>query len=522
MEKKNLRILPFVAVFCASLSACNVAQVVENANIDKWYDAATGEINIDEEVEIEWWTWGGKAAQEIFTNIAKTFTNQIAPNIKINYTCLPSSSYLTTLAMSSNHYPDLFFMPDTDFYRYAFDGVIWDFSKYVTKNELADVWEAGYERYMYNPSTKIVGNTDGAGLYALPKDISTFSLCYNETEMQNACRYVSKNMGPEYQGETNVKYYNELKASYLNEKNPMTWARFIELGNIIKPYCDANGMHVLSHYELNPAIFSNNADFMTDDGRASRIEEPQFADALDFMHSLAFDYGFMAGATGSNTTTGYNSFVNQSSIFSFFGPWDCENFWGVTSEDPEGMGFDVRIVPVPYGPGTDKEYGTADDGVSCGQIGSAGYCISNKTTTTDLQRAAALKFSKWLTINEDAQRELYQKGTQLPNLKSMANEYIEFGYGSVTTYSGKVIKATPSNLSAFIDVVNGTSDTDHVTGRAKTETRILDNSFKLDWAKYVSTYEFWTKADATGAGLVAYYKDNLQKRINEFNLEIGR
>ena len=509
-------------VFCGSLSACGVATISKDSNIDKWYNAATGEIDIEENVEIDWWTWGGQAAEEIFTNIAQTFSKYVCPNIKVKYTCLPSSSYLMTLANSSNHLPDLFFMPDTDFYRYAYDGVVWDFSKYVTEEEISDVWEVGYERYLYNSETKIVGNTPGAGLYALPKDISTFSLCYNETEMKNACRYASKNMGPEYQGETNEKYYNELKAIYFDDTKPMTWNDFIEVGKIIKPYCDENGKQVLSHYELNPAIFSNNADFLNDEGTESRIEEPQFADALDFMHDLAFKHELMLGANGSSTSTGYNSFVAQTSIFSFFGPWDCEEFWGVTSSNPNGMGFDVRIVPVPYGPGADKQYGTADDGMSCGQIGSAGYCISNKSTTTNLQRAAALKFCKWLTINEDAQRELYQKGTQIPNLKSMTDEYIRFGYGTVTTYSGKVMPVTPSNLSAFVDVVNGTSETDRVTGRAKTETRILTNEFKSDWAKTVSDIKFWTRANATGAELVNAFKKTLQSRINESNAALGR
>lgn len=507
MNKKftfALTLLPFL-----SLMGCNISGINQDANIDDWYDKATGEINITDEVEIDWWTWGGQAAEEIFTNIARTFSEQVCPNIKVHYTCLPSSSYLMTLANSSNNLPDIFFMPDTDFYRYAYDGVIWDFQKYITDAEIADVWEAGYERYMYNPTTKIVGKEDGAGLYALPKDISTFSLCYNENLMQAACTFAGRD-------------YNEVKEQYLNEKDPMNWDEFIELGKLLKPYCDQNSKHVLSHYELNPAIFSNNADFLSDDGSKSRIEEPQFADSLDFMHSLAFEHGLMAGASGSNTTTGYNSFVGQTSIFSFFGPWDCETFWGVTSADPDGMNFTVKMVPVPYGPGADKIYGTADDGMSCAQIGSAGYCISNKTTTTNLQRAAALKFNKWLTINEDAQRELYQKGTQLPNLKSMAQEYINFGYGTVKTYNGNTIPVNPSNLSAFIDVVNGSGPNDKVTGRAKTETRILSNEFKSDWSKTVSNLGFWTRANATGAELVAAYKDTLQSRINDSNAALGR
>ncbi len=508
MKKKILSVVAAIPTLCFA-SACSVAKIDKNANIDQWYNKDTGEIDITEQVDIDWWTWGGNAAEEIFTNIANTFSTVVCPNIKVHYTCLPSSSYLNTLANSSNDLPDLFFMPDTDFYQYAFNGVVWDFSKYITAAEIADVWEAGYERYMYNPQTKIVGNTPGAGMYALPKDISTFSLCYNENLMKEACQGLGLN-------------YNSVKSEYLNDKKPISWEKFIELGLKIKPYFANSNKNILSHYELNAAIFSNNADFFTDDGAASRIEEPQFAGALDFMHSLAFEHGLMAGSSGSSTTTGYNSFVGQNSIFSFFGPWDCETFWGVTSADPNGMNFTVKMMPVPYGPGADGVYNTADDGMSCAQIGSAGYCISNKTTTTNLQRAAALKFCKWLTINEDAQRELYQKGTQLPNLKSMAQEYIDFGYKTVTTYNGQTIPVNPSNLSAFIDVVDGSSETDRVTGRAKHQTRILSNEYLSDWSKVVTNTRFWSDATMTGAQLVAAYKDTLQSRINESNAKLGR
>ena len=510
MKKKLISMVALASTvcFCGSCSLKFFNKINKDSNINEWYNSETGEITINEDVDIDWWTWGGRAAQEIFTNIAETYSTQVDPHIKVHYTCMPSSSYLNTLANSSNDLPDLFFMPDTDFYQYAFNGVIWDFSDYITKEEIADVWESGYERYMYNPSTKIVGNTEGAGIYALPKDISTFSLCYNEDLMKDACAYVGRS-------------YNDIRNEYLNEKNPISWVKFIELGNLIKPYTKASNINFLSHYELNAAIFSNNADFFTDDGTASRIEEPQFAAALDFMHSLAFDHELMA-KSASSTETGYKAFVGQKALLSFFGPWDCETFWGVTSENPSGMNFQVKMMPVPYGPGADGNYNTADDGLSCAQIGSAGYCISNKTTTTNLQRAAALKFCKWLTINEDAQRELYQKGTQLPNLKSMAQEYIDFGGKTVTTYNGTKIPVNPSNLSAFIDVVNGTSATDKVTGRAKHQTRILSNEYMSDWSKTVTASRFWDEASMTGAQLVAQYKNTLQSRINESNASLGR
>ena len=154
MKKKILSIAAVVPTLCFT-SACSIAKIDKNANIDQWYNESTGEIDITEEVDIDWWTWGGKAAEEIFTNIANTFSTVVCPNIHVHYTCLPSSSYLNTLANSSNDLPDLFFMPDTDFYQYAYNGVVFDFSKYITQAEINDVWVCRFKKVAFRCCVKL-------------------------------------------------------------------------------------------------------------------------------------------------------------------------------------------------------------------------------------------------------------------------------------------------------------------------------------------------------------------------------
>ena len=133
MKKKLISMVAFGTTAILAAGCTLFSKISKNSNIDEWYNAETGEIIVNEKVDIDWWTWGGNAAEEIFTNIAKTFSTEVDPNIQVHYTCLPSSSYLNTLANSSNDLPDLFFMPDTDFYQYAFNGVVWDFSNYISK-----------------------------------------------------------------------------------------------------------------------------------------------------------------------------------------------------------------------------------------------------------------------------------------------------------------------------------------------------------------------------------------------------
>lgn len=508
---KKIRFLIPMAITVLSLSACGNSSGQSSAHkkhsIDDYINE-NGEIVIDEKVTIDFWGWGGQAEQDIYHNMSKVFMAQ-NPNITVNYTGYRSDIYMENLTNSVLHLPDVFYMPDTEFYRWADSGNLWEYGKYVTANELSAIWEDGYERYYYDTTTRTVGKSANAGLYGLPKDIGPFQMCYNEDLLKKACEYSALN-------------YDNIKAEYLNETNPITWTKFIELGNLLKPYCDINQKKVLSHYELYSALYSNNADFVSDDGRTSRIEEPQFAAALDFMHSLAFDYGLMAGSSGSTTTTGYNSFIGKISIFSFLGPWDCATLWGTTPASPNAFSASVKLVPVPYGPGADGVYGNDDDGVSTCQIGSMGYSISNRDTTSDVQRAASLKFAKWLCYNQDTQKELYKLGQQLPNIKTMATtDYVAFGSQTVKSYSGVEAPVNPSNLSVFIDVVNGTSATDKVTGRQRTQCRTYSSTWKDDWGTAVSKYQFWNNASATGAGLVASFKDTLQARLNEYNKALG-
>ena len=69
MKKRIFYLVAAIPMLCLT-SACGIAAIDKDANIDQWYNESTGEIEINEQVDIDWWTWGGNAAEEIFTNIA--------------------------------------------------------------------------------------------------------------------------------------------------------------------------------------------------------------------------------------------------------------------------------------------------------------------------------------------------------------------------------------------------------------------------------------------------------------------
>lgn len=530
MRKRTVRLIgvcvsaAMLAGTCAAAFAGCAGVQQGDTNIGGWVDE-DGNISVTEDVTIDFWGWGGQAEQDIYQTMCNVFMSQ-HPNFTINYTGYTSAQYVQNLTNAANDMPDVFYMPDTEFLSWVTQGVLWDFSEYVSQEELSAIWEEGYDRYYYDSETHALGYSESetVGLYALPKDIGPFQFCYNETLLRQALEHWNT------QNPSQAVTYEDFAAQYFDENDPMTWEEFIAVGAMLKPWCDSQNKYVLSHYELYAALYSNNADFVTDDGSASRIDEPQFAAALQYMHDLAFEHGLMAGSAGSSTTTGYSSFIGGNSIFSFLGPWDCATVWGTTPTSPNPLSYTLKLVPVPYGPGTDDVYGTQDDGDSVCQVGSMGYAISANNTTSALQRAAALQFVKWLCYDEDAQRTLYQLGQQTPNIIEMAQgEYLEME--TVQSYMGTTVQVNPSNLSVFLNVIDGTGEktaegggtyTDKVGGRMRTQVRTLRTEWYNEWSTVVSNYNFWTDAEATGAGLVAAFRDVLQGWLDDYNATLGR
>ena len=468
-----------------------------------------GNIVVTDDVTIRFWGWGSTTEEAIYQEAIADF-EALHDNITVQYSCYSSDTYMTTLQSSASNLPDLFYMPDEEFMYWAYNGVLWDFSDYVTAEERAAIWEEGLARYSYNEDTGYVGISEGAGLYGLPKDLGPFTFAYNEDLLSDALDYARE------QGTMQLTL-DEVKEEYLDASDPMTWEEFVTLGSILKPYCDKNSQYVLSHYEVDSAIYSNNASYYDETVTTQTMTDPQFVDAWQWMHDLAFKYGLMPH--GSSTTNGYQMFMAGNAVFSFVGPWDCAAIWG-TTDASTAVRYTMRLLPVPYGPGADREYGTADDGVSTTWIGSMGYCISANSSTT--QKAAALLLAKYLCSNENAQTKFYRLGQQVPNLIEMAEtDYLAMK--TVTNSRGEEVAVNPSNLEVFLDVMDGTdpANGDFVGGRERPTCNILHTDWDKDLSYTLDELGFWNNADVTGQNLVDSFKDNMQYYLDYHNSYLG-
>lgn len=396
--------------------------------------------------------WGSAEEQANYQELVNQFMVE-NPNIVVAYTAEASSTYMTTLSGMANNLPDVFYMPDEDFLMWADSGRLLNIRSGIAQEELDKVWPEATDKYYYNRDTYELGYSEDAGLYGLPKDLGPFTLVYNKTLLQQQAQ----------------KYgVSESELSVISADEPMTWGEFRSLlTKLIKAEDVAKSIYGVSHYEIQAAVYSNNADFFTEDTTTSRITETAFTDAMQFIADLYLEDKVMPSPDDQSSNDGYTRFLSGSCIFSFMGPWDCTAFW-------EQVNFDYDIIPVPYGPGPDRQYDTADDGNSVAWVGSMAYSISAKTQAP----GAALKLVEYLCMNEDAQRLAYSLGQQVPNLIDMANnEYVNNTQGVLT---GAQLK--PESRAVFVDTIDGYKDeNDKVSGRARATYYTYDSIWYDDF-----------------------------------------
>lgn len=514
-------------IMCSSFAfaSCGGTGGDPNARIDEFYNSKTGEITIpaDQNVSIEFWLQFSNASEKIYTPIINQFMKE-NPNIRVKLVSANADSYLTNLDNQMlNYVPDMFYVPDTDFLRFVSNDVLWDYTDYVTKDELDQIWQAGYERYTYDPAKKIpAGLDDGGRLYGLPKDIGPYAFCVNLDRFEEVFE-----ASPSKNGMT----LEEAEAKYLDDKNPMSWDDLLTIGGILRDGIDAmnegvadsakKNYWVLSGYEEHSALNSNDASFVTEDGSASRVAEPQFAATFDFMHDLQMgDKALMAGHNAkSGSSKGYTAFKAGNAIFSWIGAWDCASLWGATTASSYFQ-YKVKALPAPYGPGADGEFGTADDGKSVAYLGGIGYCISARDTTPPIKKAAALKLAKYICYDEDAQRSIMLHGQQVPNLKKMTyDEYLKIE--TVEDSDGVTHPVNPSNLSVFVDMLEFTDENDKVGGAGRYEAKTLGTEWMTAWDSLVSRQSFYEK-DMKAADLVTIYKPTIDNWLTTYNGKIGR
>lgn len=486
----------FLACVVAGLLALGcLAGCGKSGGGDDGGDPIIPDAPITEKVKIEFWGWGDPAEQSNYQTLVNQFMAEPGnENITVNYVGNTATNHMNKLDNTNKkNLPDLFMLSDYDFYGWAADGMLKDITASVSEEELSAIWTQAVEEYYYNPKTKALGKGEGAKLYGLPKDLGPFTLVYNEDllKKQAAANGVT----------------NEEIATLLNPKQAMTWAQFRDLLKRLQKGLGDN-QYAISHYELEAAIYSNDAAFFTDDAATSLITDKKFTDALQFIADLDLVDHVMTPASGSDVD-GFSRFSGGQCIFSFMGPWDCAQFWSF-----ESVNFKTNILPVPYN-------GENPDAKSTTWVGSMAYCIGANTKSD--KAAAALRLAKYLSMNETAQRKFYELGQQVPNIVSMAkDEYVNDTRGLLQWKEGdkKTGAKDPVDRSVWLDTIDGFSETDKIGGKVRSRYYTYSSGWLTSFQDYLTQQGFWTGAK-TAAEVCGEYNKTFQDALDQMRRESG-
>lgn len=434
--------------------------------------------------KITFWGWGSPAEVKVYEQLIAQYQDE-NPGVTIAYTHYESNTYMNKF-MSERTKPDVFFMPDTDFIPWADAGTMLELDSYVTKAELDSVWTEAMNEYYYNPDTHIVGKSNGAKLYGFPKDLGPIALVYNKTLLDQQISRNNLNKDEVY--------------ALLNPTKAMTWAEFRQLLKDLTADQDknsANQIYGIPYYEMDVALYSNNANYFSNDASTQALDE-HFIESLAYNIQLATVDKVMPSSALSGATDAYTRFFNNKTIFTWMGPWDNADFWAY-----DNLVYDV--IPVPYN-------GENPEAKSVTMVGSMCYGVSAKSKNKE----AAVKFAKWLSMGKTCQESAMKLGQQVPNLIEMASSYISTDWN-----------VQPANRSLFIDIMDGNtnsinlyddSNSDQISGKTRSLYYTYDSTWKDNLMSYIDTKGLWESSDYDMIKkAIEDYRSSMQADLDEMN-----
>ena len=420
--------------------------------------------NNDGTTTISFFGWGSAEEQSNFQTLVDQFMMD-NPDIKVAYTASASDSYMTTLKNKGNQLPDVFYMPDYEFMQYADSGKLLALDSYVTEQEISSMWDLSTKMYRYDRVTFKLGT---GSLYGLPKDLGPYAICYNKDLLKSIIK--DKN----------------LDISLPDPNVPMTWDQFIKYLQAITGEYNNKNIYGIGYYELMAAVYSNNADFFSSDGKKETISDKNFVDAVQFIADLSTKYRVAPSADEQSSQNSFQRFLNQGCVFTFMGPWDCKQFWN-------DLTFEFDLMPTPVGP--------AEGAKSTSWVGSVAYAVSAKST----KKEAAVRLAKYLACSEKSNIMNYQLGQAIPNIR----EYAENQYINGEGLTGRQLM--PENRKLFVDIVRGN---EYIQGKNRVKYFVYDNTFIEDLEDNLNTV---FQGNQTADEFIKSYANKYQKGLDESN-----
>jgi multiple sugar transport system substrate-binding protein len=333
----------------------------------------------DEPIRLQFMGWGGPSEQEVFKTLIDKY-QQDHPGVVVDYILVPPGEFLqklTTLA-AADELPDVFYMGSDWFSAWVTKGIMLPVEDHISASELERIWPRALDLYRYD------GSTVGTGkIYALPKDLGPWVMVYNKDLFDKH--------GVAYPPSDGSWSWDEALAA---------WQKM----TVQKPDGTYESYGV-GDYSLEAAVWSNGADFLNADRTRVTVDDPKFAEALQFVRDLSCVHQVSPSQTDRASLNTYEMWTKGMLGTHVMGPWDQPAFWELP--------FNWDIAPFPSSPAT---------GTPASWTGSMGFGVSAKTA----HPKEAVDLARYFSIDEDGQKTNYELGQAVPNLVDMAKgEFLE-------------------------------------------------------------------------------------------------
>ena len=448
--KSKHRILSSFLITGINLSLLTGCFFTTNESAETSIDSSVFVLDESKEYSIEFMMWGANDEINNYSALIDRFMDAY-PNITVSITTQDPTQYMQTLTgRLSGTMPDVFYLPEYDFRTWVDSGRILPITSGLSDSEYSSLWSTAVDWYSYDRTNKKLGKSETSELYCLPKDIGPWTLMYNR-------RMINEMLANNKLTQQEVDL---LEDSY----HALTWRQFCDICVKIQNYFGTEknnkNFFAVPYYELSSAIWSNNADYFDEGAFNSTINSDEFIETIEWLWDLMYTYKFIPKSTGD---TAQNMFLAENSAFCWVGPYLTPMY--------HQQSMDYRLIPVPYN-------GDNPEAKSTTWIGTLGLAISKTTKSPE----AALALMKYLSINQDAQKDFVKRGQLMPNIKSLALDVKEF-----LKNDSDVSTIWPDNKEVYCDIVDGfTGDTlkakginqqDLIGGKVRPHYHTFENSW---------------------------------------------
>ncbi|MFC4319958.1 ABC transporter substrate-binding protein [Litchfieldia salsa] len=326
---------------------------------------------------------GGTEEQKAYESVVKQFEAD-NPDVKVDMIVTAPDQYSTKLkaAITGKSLPDVFYYAPGELRAFVNSGVLLDITEYVEATDfvnLDNMFDFGVDSYRYD------GELVGQGsIYGLPKDVGPFSFGYNKT------------------------MFEEAGIPLPDPDKPYTWEEFVAVNQQLQKDTDGDGKvdqfgtGLNVNWALYPFVWSNGADFLDETKTKVTVDDPKFAEALQFFADMQNKYEITPSIEEAQTLDTYQRWMKGELAFFPVAPWDLATF------DTE-LDFDYDVIPYPAG----------DTGVSAAWIGSLGIGVGASTKHPEL----AAELVTYLTASPDVMDKLVEHRIQIPTLIDKAEAW---------------------------------------------------------------------------------------------------